>query len=84
MVLSRSDRVLDVPQGKSILQVLQEDGVAMRSSCEQGACGTCLVKVLSGNPIHQDVYLTETERRQGNWIATCVSRSDSDQLVLDL
>jgi len=84
VVLSRSDRVLDVPQGKSILQVLQENGVAMRSSCEQGACGTCLVKVLSGNPIHQDVYLTETERRQGNWIATCVSRSDSDQLVLDL
>ena len=84
VVLSRSDKVLDVPQGKSILQVLQENGVVVPSSCEQGACGTCLVKVLSGDPIHQDVYLTESERRQGNWIATCVSRSDSDELVLDL
>ena len=84
VVLSRSDKVLDVPQGKSILQVLQENGVVVPSSCEQGACGTCLVSVLSGDPIHQDVYLTESERRQGNWIATCVSRSDSDELVLDL
>jgi ferredoxin-NADP reductase/nitrite reductase/ring-hydroxylating ferredoxin subunit len=84
VVLSRSDKVLDVPQGKSILQVLQENGVVVPSSCEQGACGTCLVRVLSGDPIHQDVYLTESERRQGNWIATCVSRSDSDELVLDL
>ncbi len=84
VVLSRSDKVLDIPQGKSILNVLQENGIAVPSSCEQGACGTCVVKVLSGNPIHQDVYLTESERRQGNWIATCVSRSDSDELVLDL
>ena len=84
VVLSRSDKVLDIPQGKTILQVLQENDIAVPSSCEQGACGTCVVKVLSGNPIHQDVCLTELEQQQGNWIATCVSRSDSDQLVLDL
>jgi len=84
VVLSRSDKVLDIPQGKTILQVLQENDIAVPSSCEQGACGTCVVKVLSGNPIHQDVCLTELEQQQGNWIATCVSRSSSDELVLDL
>jgi len=84
VVLSRSDKVLDIPQGKSILHVLQENGIAVPSSCEQGACGTCVVKVLSGNPIHQDVYLSESEQQQGNRIATCVSRSSSNELVLDL
>ena len=84
VVLSRSNRTLDIPSGKSILQVLQESGVAAPSSCEQGACGTCVVKLLAGDPIHQDVYLSASERQEGKWIATCVSRSDSDELVLDL
>ena len=84
VVLSRSDKVLDIPQGKTILQVLQENDIAVPSSCEQGACGTCVVKVLSGNPIHQDVCLTEIEKQQGHWIATCVSRSSSDELILDI
>ena len=84
VVLSRSDKVLAIPQGKTILQVLQENNIAVPSSCEQGACGTCVVKVLSGNPIHQDVCLTEIEKQQGNWIATCVSRSSSDELILDI
>ena len=84
VVLSKSNRAFDVPSGKSLLQVLQENGVAVPSSCEQGACGTCVVKLLAGDPMHQDVYLSESERRENKWIATCVSRSASDELVLDL
>ena len=84
VVLSRSNKVLEIPAGKSILRVLKENDVAISSSCEQGACGTCVVRLLAGEPVHQDIYLTETEKRQGKLIATCVSRSSSPELVLDL
>ena len=36
---------------------MREAGIDMPSSCEQGACGTCLATVIEGEPDHQDVYL---------------------------
>ena len=82
--LARSALTIDVPAGTSVLDVLRTNGVALPSSCEQGACGTCLVTVLAGEPDHQDVYLNETERRAGDRMLTCVSRSHSERLVLDI
>ncbi len=82
--LARSSLTLDVSAGESILEVLRANGVAMASSCEQGACGTCVVGVISGEPLHQDVYLDSSERAAGDRIATCVSRAASERLVLDI
>ncbi len=82
--LARSAKTLTVEAGQTILDVLRESGVALPSSCEQGACGTCLVGVVEGEPDHQDVYLNRTEREAGQKILTCVSRSKSDRLVLDI
>lgn len=84
IALARSAMTLRVPSGKSILQVLRENGVAVASSCEQGACGTCKVRVIEGEPDHQDVYLNNAEKAAGDRIMTCVSRSKSDRLILDL
>jgi ferredoxin-NADP reductase/phenylpropionate dioxygenase-like ring-hydroxylating dioxygenase large terminal subunit len=82
--LARSVLTLKVPAGKSILEVLRENGVDVPSSCEQGACGTCLTTVIEGEPDHQDVYLSDSEKGSGNCIMTCVSRAKSDRLVLDI
>jgi ferredoxin len=82
--LARSALTLDVPGGKTILEVLRDNGVPMPSSCEQGACGTCSVNVLEGEPDHQDVHLNKSEKAAGNRIMTCVSRAKSARLVLDI
>jgi ferredoxin-NADP reductase len=82
--LARSAQTLSVPEGKSILQVLREYDVPIVSSCEQGACGTCVATVIDGEPQHQDVYLSAAEQEAGQLILTCVSRARSDRLVLDL
>lgn len=84
VALARSALTLKVPAGRTILEVLRENGVDMPSSCEQGACGTCLATVIEGEPDHQDVYLNAAERRSGTKIMTCVSRSRSPRLVLDI
>jgi ferredoxin len=84
VALARSCVTLKVPAGKTILEVMREAGVDMPSSCEQGACGTCLATVIEGEPDHQDVYLNDAEKKSGTKIMTCVSRAKSARLVLDL
>ncbi|MDA3626089.1 Rieske 2Fe-2S domain-containing protein [Saccharopolyspora sp. WRP15-2] len=84
IVLARSVMNLTVEPGRSILETVREAGVTIPSSCEQGACGTCRVAVIDGQPDHQDVYLDEDERAAGDSMMTCVSRSLTDRLTLDL
>ena len=84
IALARSAVTLSVPAGETILDVLRSNGLAMPSSCEQGACGTCVVGVIEGDIDHQDVHLNDTERAAGDRIMTCVSRAHSARLVLDL
>jgi ferredoxin-NADP reductase len=84
VALARSCLTLTVSAGKSILEVMREAGVDMPSSCEQGACGTCMATVIEGVPDHQDVYLNDAEKKAGTRIMTCVSRAKSPRLVLDV
>ncbi len=84
IALARSSVSLQVPAGKTILDVLREHGIDMPSSCEQGACGTCVATVIDGTPDHQDVYLSNAEKKSCSKIMTCVSRSLTPRLVLDL
>ena len=84
VALARSCITLTIPSGKSILEVMRENGIEISSSCEQGACGTCGATLLEGEPIHQDVYLSDAEKLSGTKIMTCVSRAKSARLVLDL
>jgi ferredoxin len=84
IALARSAVTLQVPAGRSIVQVLREHGIAIATSCEQGACGTCRVAVIEGVPDHQDVHLSASEKARGDCLMTCVSRSRSPRLVLDL
>lgn len=84
IALSRSARTLTVPPGETILEVLRANGVVVEASCEQGACGTCVVPLLDGRADHQDVYLSEARKAANDRIAVCVSRAETDRLVLDL
>ncbi|MFC5749282.1 PDR/VanB family oxidoreductase [Actinomadura rugatobispora] len=72
-----------VPDGSSVLDVLLENGVDAPYSCRQGICGTCVVRVLAGDPDHRDDVLTDDERAEGMF-TTCSSRARSPVLELDL
>ncbi|MBN6040212.1 oxidoreductase [Amycolatopsis sp. 195334CR] len=82
--LARTGAVLGVPAGRSILEVVEEAGVPVLSSCQEGTCGTCETPVLSGEPEHRDSVLTGEERQAGDTMMICVSRACSPRLVLDL
>ena len=73
-----------VPAGRSVIEILAAKGVEIPVSCEQGVCGTCLTRVLDGEPEHRDSFLTEQERAANDCFTPCCSRSRSSRLVLDL
>ena len=73
--------IYQIPQDKTILESLRDQGISLPSSCESGTCGTCLVHVIEGKPDHRDFILDST--RQESEILICISRSKSPILVLD-
>ncbi len=84
VTLASCQRVIDVPAGTSIVQALRAGGVEVPISCEEGVCGTCLTRVLAGEPDHRDLYLTDEERAANDQLLPCCSRSRTPMLVLDL
>jgi phthalate 4,5-dioxygenase reductase subunit len=69
-----------VPPDKTILQVLQEAGLDVPSSCEAGTCGTCRMRLVSGEADHRDLVLFDDEM-EGN-IIICCSRAKSAEIVI--
>lgn len=82
--LASSGRCLQVPAHRSVAQVLLEAGIDIPLSCEQGICGTCITRVLEGEPEHRDMFLTDAERARNDQFTPCCSRARSARLVLDL
>jgi len=82
--LERSGGEFEVPEQKSILEVLEENGFEIPFSCREGLCGTCLTNVCSGEPDHRDYVLSDEERASGKMMTICCSRSKSPLLTLDL
>jgi vanillate O-demethylase ferredoxin subunit len=82
--LASSGKVVTIPAGKTVIEVLAGQGVEIPYSCEQGVCGTCLTRVLEGVPDHRDMYLTEEEQAANDQFTPCCSRAKTPVLVLDL
>jgi vanillate O-demethylase ferredoxin subunit len=81
--IASTGAIFKIPGDKSVSAFLEENGIKVPTSCEQGVCGTCNVKILEGEADHRDKGLKDDQRAQGYFLA-CVSRAKSDRLVLDL
>lgn len=73
-----------VGPAETIAGVLQANGVPIELSCEQGMCGACITRVVSGTPDHRCIVLSDREKERNDQMAICCSRSSSPVLVLDL
>ncbi|MGI4857558.1 MAG: PDR/VanB family oxidoreductase [Janthinobacterium lividum] len=82
--LARSGQRIDVAREQTIVDALATAGIEIATSCGEGVCGTCLTRVLGGEPAHRDAYLTPEEQAANDQILPCCSRSRSPVLILDL
>tara|TARA_A100000171_G_C2135245_1_gene149690 strand:+ start:1582 stop:3765 length:2184 start_codon:yes stop_codon:yes gene_type:complete len=81
--LKRSNRKIIIPNKKSILEVLESNGIRHPHHCRSGNCGKCVANVIKGDIDHRDNCLSDNDRK--NKMAVCVSRSvDRRMITLDL
>lgn len=84
VVVHSTGQTYTIPPGRSIIDVLEEDGHELMYDCRRGDCGICQTDVIEGTPDHRDVVLSQAEKDSGNVMQICVSRAKSPRLVLDL
>ncbi|MDP3874864.1 MAG: PDR/VanB family oxidoreductase [Methyloversatilis sp.] len=82
--IASSGRIVPVAADQTVLAALASAGVELPFSCEQGVCGTCLTRVIEGEPDHRDAFLTDVEKARNDQFLPCCSRARSPMLVLDL
>ena len=82
--LARSGIELSVVPGQTILDCARAVGLPVEASCEQGICGACETRVLSGIPDHLDMILNDAERASNKTMMICCSGSRSERLTLDM
>ncbi|MEB3051925.1 PDR/VanB family oxidoreductase [Mycolicibacter sp. MYC123] len=76
--LARSGRLLLIPADRSALDVMLDADPTTACSCRQGFCGTCKVKVVSG-----DVDRRGRTAEGGDEMLVCVSRANGGRIVID-
>jgi ferredoxin-NADP reductase len=70
--LNHNDQVLEPPPGKSLLEMLESGGIAVRSLCRAGICGHCRLKVSEGHyTLEPDFCLTDKDKDDGYALACC-------------
>lgn len=82
--LAMSDMELEVPEDRSIVEVLEDAGVPVIYSCMEGTCGTCETQVIAGEVDHRDSILSDEEKAENSMMMICVSRAKCPVLELDL
>ncbi len=84
--LARSEARVPVAADQTAVQALHEVGIDIAVSCEQGVCGTCVVRWRAApdqaTPEHRDFCLSPVQR--GHEIALCCSRARGGVLTLEL
>ncbi len=84
VVLKKSNKTIEVTPEMSLLQALRHHDIEVDTSCEEGVCGACETRVLSGEPEHLDCVLSDQEREKNTVMMVCVSGCKSERLELDL
>jgi ferredoxin-NADP reductase len=83
--LPRHGLTLQVPAGRTLLDVLNDAGIDTLFDCRRGECGLCAMDVVSvqGSLDHRDVFFSAHERHEGRRLCACVSRVTGGGVVLD-
>lgn len=73
---------LVVPEGKTILDTLLDQGFDPPYSCTAGACSTCMAKVIKGSVEMEVCYALDDEEVEEGFILTCQSKPSSPELEI--
>lgn len=78
--IASTGEAVTVGADESAAAALARHGIEISISCEQGICGTCITRVIEGEPDHRDMLMIEGDAE----FTPCCSRSHTPVLVIDL
>lgn len=81
---SRSGTDVHVPANRSLLEALERAHVPVYSSCREGVCGSCAIRVLAGRADHMDSVARNEDKDTAAIMYPCVSRAHTPTLTLDV
>ena len=77
----RSKKICESPNGATLLDVAEANGVQIPYGCRQGQCGTCATRVLCGTVrMDTDAGLSVDQKKAG-YVLPCVSRAEGNVVV---
>lgn len=82
--IASSGRCIRVGPDQTVADALMAAGIHIPVSCGAGVCGSCRIRIVSGEPDHRDLFYTPAEQARGDEFTPCCSRARSPRLVLDL
>jgi len=82
--LTYQNQLYEIADGKSVLEILEDNQIPVLSSCRQGVCQSCVKKVINGNVSTQaQAGLKATEQALGYFLP-CVCYPESDLEIEDV
>lgn len=82
VTFSSSSITVPIPASESVLDVADANGVDIDSSCRNGTCGACKVKILQGQVTMEVEDGLDAGEKDEGWILACQAMATED-LVID-
>ncbi|MFZ1748945.1 MAG: 2Fe-2S iron-sulfur cluster-binding protein [Saprospiraceae bacterium] len=73
---------LEIPKGKTILDMMVDAKKDPPYSCTSGACSTCIAKVIEGEVVMDSCYALDDDEVAAGYILTCQSHPTTTKVVL--
>ena len=70
-------------RSETILEKLLDEGYDPPYSCTGGSCATCIAKLVKGKVTMDECFALTDEEIEDNYILTCQSRPDSEEVEID-